>query len=107
MPPKPDFTKAHRPYEFGVKVSLASTLHRSAGGQFIAHAKALPTPPAPLSAAKLGAGYHAFGSHVGTLFFGGRSGDPGANLKGQGNIWSYTFQPGHTESGSSAPVAPK
>ena len=25
--------KAHRPYEFGVKVSLATTLHRSKGGQ--------------------------------------------------------------------------
>jgi hypothetical protein len=37
--------KAHRPYEFGVKVSLATTLHRSAGGQFIAHAKALPGNP--------------------------------------------------------------
>ena len=37
--------KAHRPYEFGVKVSLASTLHRSRGGQFIAHAKALPGNP--------------------------------------------------------------
>jgi transposase, IS5 family len=29
--------KAHRPYEFGVKISLAATLHRSKGGQFIAH----------------------------------------------------------------------
>ena len=37
--------KAHRPYEFGVKVSLATTLHRSTGGQFIAHAKALPGNP--------------------------------------------------------------
>ena len=37
--------KAHRPYEFGVKVSLATTLHRSKGGQFIAHAKALPGNP--------------------------------------------------------------
>ena len=37
--------KAHRPYEFGVKVSLATTLHRSRGGQFIAHAKALPGNP--------------------------------------------------------------
>ena len=38
--------KAHRPYEFGVKVSVATTLHRSAkGGQFIAHAKALPGNP--------------------------------------------------------------
>ena len=37
--------KAHRPYEFGVKVSLATTLHRSKGGQFIAHVKALPGNP--------------------------------------------------------------
>jgi transposase, IS5 family len=37
--------KAHRPYEFGVKVSLATTLNRSKGGQFIAHAKALPGNP--------------------------------------------------------------
>ena len=34
-----------RPCEFGVKVSLATTLHRSKGGQFIAHAKALPGNP--------------------------------------------------------------
>jgi IS5 family transposase len=34
--------KAHRPYEFGVKVSVATTLARSKGGQFIAHVK---TPP--------------------------------------------------------------
>jgi IS5 family transposase len=32
--------KAHRPYEFGVKVSIATTLNRSRGGQFIAHAPA-------------------------------------------------------------------
>ena len=37
--------KAHRPYEFGVKVSIATTLNRSRGGQFIAHAKALPGNP--------------------------------------------------------------
>ena len=37
--------KAHKPYEFGVKVSLATTLKHSAGGQFIAHAKALPGNP--------------------------------------------------------------
>jgi IS5 family transposase len=37
--------KAHRPYEFGVKVSIATTLHRSKGGQFIAHAKAMPGNP--------------------------------------------------------------
>ena len=37
--------KAHRPYEFGVKVSLATTLHRSRGGQFIAHVKAMPGNP--------------------------------------------------------------
>ena len=37
--------KAHRPYEFGVKVSVATTLNRSQGGQFIAHVKALPGNP--------------------------------------------------------------
>lgn len=37
--------KAHRPYEFGVKVSLATTLKRSKGGQFALHAKALPGNP--------------------------------------------------------------
>ena len=37
--------KVHRPYEFGVKVSLATTLHRSAGGQFVTHVKALPGNP--------------------------------------------------------------
>jgi transposase, IS5 family len=37
--------KAHKPYEFGVKASLATTLKRSKGGQFIVHAKALPGKP--------------------------------------------------------------
>jgi transposase, IS5 family len=37
--------KAHAPYEFGVKVSVATTLHRSKGGQFALHAKALPGNP--------------------------------------------------------------
>ena len=37
--------KAHRPYEFGVKVSVATTLNPSKGGQFIAHVKALPGAP--------------------------------------------------------------
>jgi hypothetical protein len=37
--------KTHRPYEFGVKVSVATTLARSKGGQFIAHVKALPGNP--------------------------------------------------------------
>jgi len=37
--------KAHKPYEFGVKLSLATTLSPSAGGQFILHAKALPGNP--------------------------------------------------------------
>ncbi|MGH8755817.1 MAG: IS5 family transposase [Burkholderiales bacterium] len=37
--------KAHRPYEFGVKVSVATTLNHSKGGQFIVHAKALPGKP--------------------------------------------------------------
>ena len=30
--------KAHAPYEFGVKVSVATTLKRSKGGQFALHA---------------------------------------------------------------------
>jgi IS5 family transposase len=34
--------KAHRPYEFGVKVSVATTVRHSAGGQFVTHAAALP-----------------------------------------------------------------
>ena len=37
--------KSHKPYEFGVKVSIATTLNHSTGGQFIAHAKALPGNP--------------------------------------------------------------
>jgi IS5 family transposase len=37
--------KAHRPYEFGVKVSVATTLARAKGGQFITHTKALPGNP--------------------------------------------------------------
>ena len=37
--------KAHAPYEFGVKVSIATTLHRSKGGQFALHARALPGNP--------------------------------------------------------------
>jgi IS5 family transposase len=37
--------KAHKPYEFGVKVSVATSLDRSKGGQFVLHAKALPGAP--------------------------------------------------------------
>ncbi len=37
--------KAHAPYEFGVKVSVATTLKRSKGGQFALHVKALPGNP--------------------------------------------------------------
>ena len=37
--------KPHKPYEFGVKVSLATTLKRCKGGQFAIHAKALPGNP--------------------------------------------------------------
>ena len=37
--------KAHRPYEFGVKVSVATTLKRSRGGQFVAHIATLPGNP--------------------------------------------------------------
>lgn len=37
--------KAHRPYEFGVKVSVATTLSHAKGGQFVAHVNALPGNP--------------------------------------------------------------
>jgi len=37
--------KPHRPYEFGVKVSVATPLFRSKGGQFVAHVQALPGNP--------------------------------------------------------------
>ncbi len=37
--------KAHKPYEFGCKVSLTTTNKRCQGGQFILHAKALPGNP--------------------------------------------------------------
>ena len=37
--------KPHKPYEFGVKISVATTLKHSKGGQFIAHAQALPGNP--------------------------------------------------------------
>jgi transposase, IS5 family len=37
--------KAHRPYEFGVKVSVATTLSHAKGGQFVTHVKTLPGNP--------------------------------------------------------------
>ena len=37
--------KAHRLYEFGVKVSVATTVTHATGGQFVAHVKALPGNP--------------------------------------------------------------
>jgi IS5 family transposase len=37
--------KPRQPYEFGVKVSVATTLKRCKGGQFAIHAKALPGNP--------------------------------------------------------------
>ena len=37
--------KAHRPYEFGVKVSVATTLSHAKGGQFVTHVKAMPGNP--------------------------------------------------------------
>ena len=36
---------SHQPYEFGVKVSVATTVKHSAGGQFVTHAAALPGNP--------------------------------------------------------------
>lgn len=37
--------KSHKPYEFGVKVSIATTQNRCKGGQFAVHARALPGKP--------------------------------------------------------------
>ncbi len=37
--------KAHKPYEFGVKVSVATTINRSKGGQFVTHIQGLPAKP--------------------------------------------------------------
>lgn len=37
--------KAHKPYEFGVKVSVTTTNRRCKGGQFVLHTKALPGNP--------------------------------------------------------------
>ena len=37
--------KAHKPYEFGVKVSVATTLAPARGGQFVLAAKALRATP--------------------------------------------------------------
>ena len=37
--------KAHKPYEFGVKVPVTTTLKRSPGGQLVLNAKALPGRP--------------------------------------------------------------
>jgi transposase, IS5 family len=37
--------KPHKPWEFGVKVSVATTLKRCKGGQFAIHAQALPGSP--------------------------------------------------------------
>ena len=37
--------KAHRPYEFGVKISVATTHRHAKGGQFVTHVKSLPGNP--------------------------------------------------------------
>lgn len=37
--------KAHRPYEFGIKVSVATTLSHAEGGQVVTHVKALSGNP--------------------------------------------------------------
>ena len=42
--------KPHRPYEFGVKVSVATTLNHSKGGQFIAQVKSLICRATPMTA---------------------------------------------------------
>ena len=43
--------------------------------------------------ATLGAAYHPFGASGGTVYYGGRVGDPAATAA-QGNVWSYAFAPG-------------
>jgi transposase, IS5 family len=53
--------KAHAPYEFGVKVSIATTLKRAKGGQFAIHAKALPGNPYDVSVIK---SFGAFGGEI-------------------------------------------
>jgi hypothetical protein len=42
-------SQAHQPYEFGVKVSVATPVKHSAGGQFVTHAAALPGKPPIMS----------------------------------------------------------
>lgn len=37
--------KAHKPYEFGCKVSVATPVNRCRGGQFVTHVKAMPGAP--------------------------------------------------------------
>ena len=37
--------KAHKPYEFGIEVSVATPIQRCKGGQFVAHFAALPDNP--------------------------------------------------------------
>ncbi len=37
--------KPHKPYEFGVKVSVATTIKHAKGGQFVSHIAALPGNP--------------------------------------------------------------
>jgi len=37
--------KPHKPYEFGVKVSVATTIKHSKGGQFVTHVASLPGNP--------------------------------------------------------------
>src|SRR5262245_27953674 len=37
--------RLRRIYEFGIKVSVATTAHRSKGGQFVTHIAALPGNP--------------------------------------------------------------
>ena len=41
----PQGVRPSKPYEFGVKVSVATTLRHSKGGQFVTHAQALPGNP--------------------------------------------------------------
>lgn len=62
--------KAHAPYEFGVKVSVATTLKRPKGGQFALHAMALPGNPydGHTPATVIAAMERTIGNEIGRIF---------------------------------------
>ena len=84
-----DIVKGNAGAEFiYVKYSPVASVTYNQGDVFVFDSAFMAVP------SKLGAAYHSMGSQVGTLFFGGQMGNPGANATGQGNIWSFLFAPG-------------